>query len=153
SGPASLAPEDEARRLNVLADDYFATWVRTFPVAAMFNGVPDAPLSGLDPNAPADIQRWRAKEDRWLADLRTIRQDALTDRPEEATYGVLRETLEDAQATRVCHAELLALDQQNGWQINLGVIAQLQPLGTPERRAQALARWHAIPRYLDTELG
>ena len=53
---------------------------------------------------------------------------------------------------RVCHPELLPLDQQNGWQIGLPVVAQLQPLGTPGHRAAALARWRAIPGYLNTEV-
>jgi uncharacterized protein (DUF885 family) len=150
--PGTAAPEDQARRLNALADDYFASWVRTYPVTAMFDGVPDAPLDRLDPNALADVQQWRAKEDRWLAELGHIREDGLSGRPEEATYGVLRETLEAARGMRVCHVELLPLDQQNGWQINLPVVAQLQPLGTSERRAAALARWHAIPGYLTTEI-
>ncbi|HKT58816.1 MAG TPA: DUF885 domain-containing protein, partial [Gemmatimonadales bacterium] len=153
ASPTSSAPDEQAQRLDALADDYFRSRVQTYPVTALFEGVPDAPLDRLDPNAPADIRRWRAKEDHWLADLRSIRAEALADRPEEATYGVLRETLEASHGTRVCHPELLALDQQNGWQITLPVVAQLQPLGTPDRRAAALARWRAIPGYLDTEIG
>lgn len=151
--PAGAAPEtgNEAQRLDAVADDYFATWVRTFPVNALFSGIPDAPNDRLDENSLGGIHRWREREDRWLGELRTIPASALEGRPEEVTYGVLRELLEAARQARVCHSELLPLDQQNGWQISLPVVAQLQPLGTPERRAAALARWREIPAYLDTE--
>ena len=32
------------------------------------------------------------------------------------------------------------------------MLSQLQPVGTPERRAQALTRWRAVPRIIDTEI-
>src|SRR5690349_3673787 len=151
---AGAAPETgtDPQRLDALADDYFATWVRTFPVNAVFSGIPDAPNERLDENSLGGIRRWREREDRWLSELRTIDATALEGRPEAVTYGVLRELLEASRQARVCHAELLPLDQQNGWQINFPVVAQLQPLGTPERRVAALARWRAIPAYLDTEM-
>jgi len=96
----------DARRLDSLADDYFAAWARTYPITGMFDGIPDAPLDRLDPNALADVRQWRTREDRWLTELKGIRPEALRGRPEEATYGVLREVLEAAQgcgcATRSC---------------------------------------------------
>jgi uncharacterized protein (DUF885 family) len=152
--PAGAAPDagDDARRLDALADDYFATWVRTFPVSSLFAGIPDAPNEALDENSLAGVRRWEAREDRWLAQLRGIRPERLEGRPEEVTYGVLREALEASQQARVCHGELLPLNQLSGWQITLPVVAQLQPLGTPAHRAAALARWRAIPPYLDTEI-
>jgi len=152
--PAGATPNtgDEARRLDALADDYFADWVRTFPVSGLFAGIPDEPNDRLDENSLVGIRRWREREDRWLEQLQRIRPEALEGRTEAVTYGVLREVLEAARQARVCHAELLPLDQQNGWQITLPVVAQLQPLGTPEHRSAALARWRAIPAYLDSEI-
>ena len=47
---ATPASHDDARRLDALADDYFATWVRTFPVSGLFAGIPDAPNEPLDEN-------------------------------------------------------------------------------------------------------
>ncbi|MGH7513831.1 MAG: DUF885 domain-containing protein [Gemmatimonadales bacterium] len=153
-GSSGTAPAraDDARRLDALADEYFAALVQTYPLFGLFSGIPDAPLDRLNPNSPADVRRWQAREDHWLAELEGIRGEALRGRPEEVTFGVLREALEASRQTRVCHAELLPLDQQNGWQINLPLIAQLQPLGTPKLRESALARWRAVPTYLDTEV-
>ena len=39
-----------------------------------------------------------------------------------------------------------------GWQTGLPQLAAIQPLGTPELSAQALARWRMFPTYLDNEL-
>jgi uncharacterized protein (DUF885 family) len=150
--PAPAPAGGEARRLDSLADDYFAALVQTFPSFGLFSGIPDAPMDRMDINALADVDRWRGREDRWLAALDEIPSESLRGRPEEATYGVLREALEAARQARVCHAQLLPLDQQNGWQINFPLIAQLQPLGTPALRTAALARWRTIPVYLDHEI-
>jgi len=150
--PATAPAGDQGRRLDSLADDYFAALVQTFPSFGLFSGIPDAPMDRLDPNALADVNRWRVREDRWLAALGNIPSESLRGGPQEVTYGVLREALEAARQARVCHAELLPLDQQNGWQITLPLIAQLQPLGTPALRAAALARWRTIPLYLDNEI-
>lgn len=32
------------------------------------------------------------------------------------------------------------------------VLASMQPVGTADLRAQALARWRALPRFVDTEI-
>src|SRR5689334_635565 len=93
---AGAAPETgtDPQRLDALAGDYFATWVRTFPVIALFSGIPDAPDERLDENSLGGIRGWREREDRWLSELRTIDATALEGRPQEVTYGVLRELLE-----------------------------------------------------------
>ena len=148
------APEaaDAARRVDSLADEYFAAWTRAFPLSALFSGVPHAPNDGLGDNSLAAVRAWEAHEDAWLDRLTQVRGEALRGRPEEATYGVLLETLEASRQTRVCRAELWPLDQQGGWQINLPVISQLQPVGTAQLRADALARWRAMPDYIDAEI-
>jgi len=152
-GAPSPSSASEASRVDALADEYFAAWVQSFPLSALFSGVPDAPNDLLGDNSLAAVRAWQTREDRWLDQLRQVRPEGLQGRPEEATYGVLLETLEAARQTRVCRTELWPLDQQGGWQIFLPVVAQLQPLGTPELRAAALARWRTMPRYIDTEIG
>jgi uncharacterized protein (DUF885 family) len=152
-GAPSPSAAGEARGVVALADEYFAAWVQDFPLSALFAGVPDAPNDLLEDNSLAAVRTRQAREDRWLDRLKQVRPGGLRGRPEEATYGVLLETLEAARQTRVCRTELWPLDQQGGWQIFLPDISQLQPLGTPELRAAALARWRAMPHYIDTEIG
>ena len=65
---------------------------------------------------------------------------------------MLLELLEGSVQTRVCREELWPLNQQSGLQTSLPVLSQLQPLGTPALRRAALARWRAMPRFIDTEI-
>ncbi len=39
-----------------------------------------------------------------------------------------------------------------GWQVSLGYLVTIQPVGTDEARQDALARWGSLPKYLDTEI-
>lgn len=137
--------------MRALADEYFAAWLQRFPISATFSGVPEAPNDRLDDNSLLAIRAWERREDLWLSALRDLDAGGLRG-PEEVVYGILRETLEASRQNRVCHAELWPLSQQGGWQLYLPVLSQLQPVGTPELRAQALARWRAVPRFIDTEI-
>ena len=151
-GTASAGANDAARRVNAIADDYWAQWVQAFPLGAVFSGVPDAPNDKVGDNSIAAVRAWEKREDRWLDQMHQVRASELKGQPENATYGVLLETLEASKEGRVCRGELLPLNQQGGWQIGLPVVAQLQPVGTPTLRNAALARWHGISRYVDTEI-
>jgi uncharacterized protein (DUF885 family) len=151
SAPAP-ATGDAGARLRAVADDYFATWTRTFPISATFSGVPEAPNDRLGDNSLAAVRAWQQREDRWVAELGAIDSTALRGTPDEPTYGILRETLDASRQARICHGELWPIHQQNGWQLYLPVLAQVQPLGTPELRAQALARWRGVPTWIDTEI-
>ena len=39
-----------------------------------------------------------------------------------------------------------------GWQVQVGYLVTIQPVGTDEARKEALARWSALPEYIDTEI-
>jgi uncharacterized protein (DUF885 family) len=147
----SAAPQ-AARQLTALADDYWKELIQTFPLYGVYFGVPETPNDRLNDNSIPAIRAWERKEDRWLERLGTIDQTALKGRPEEVTYGVLKETLEASRQLRVCHAEYWPLNQQSGLQLTLPLLSDLQPLGSEELRAAALARWHAMPRYIDNEI-
>ncbi len=151
SAPAP-ATGNAGDRVRAVADDYFAAWTREFPMSAAFSGVPEAANDRLGDNSLAELRAWQQREDGWLAQLEAIDPGALRGTPDEPTYGILRETLAAARQSRVCHGELWPIHQQNGWQLYLPVLAQIQPLGTPELRAQALTRWRAVPKWIDTEI-
>jgi uncharacterized protein (DUF885 family) len=160
SAPAAVSPREATTgggteagwQTTAIADEYWAQWVQTFPLSAMFSGVPDAPNDKIGDNSLAAVRAWEKQEDRWLDQLHGVRASDLRGRPEEATYGVLLETLEASKEGRVCRGELLPLNQQGGWQIGLPVVAQLQPVGTAELRSAALVRWHGISRFVNTEI-
>ena len=152
NGTASTDRTDAARQMTALADEYWAEFLRAFPLAALFSGVPDSPGDRMGDNSLAAVKSFGRREDRWIDRLSHVSAAALEGQPENATYGVLRETLEASRQGRICRPELLPLNQQGGWQIALPVIAQIQPVGTPELRTASLRRWHDVARYVDTEI-
>jgi uncharacterized protein (DUF885 family) len=104
-------------------------------------------------NSLAARERWRLREDAWLAELRQVDATRLAERPERFTYGILRGLLEDAAAERVCRYELWNLNPVTGWQASYASLARLQPVGSDSLRAAALARARGIGRFIDTERG
>jgi uncharacterized protein (DUF885 family) len=141
-----------ARMVNAVADEYMAALLERNPELVTFYGLPDGRHDRLTDNSPAALRAWRAREDAWLASMAAMDPAPLDGRPERATYAILRDALESAVATRACRNELWPVNQLTGWQANLPFLAQIQPVGTPELRAQTLARWRAIPGYLDNEV-
>src|SRR5215218_3237656 len=59
-------------RVKTLADEYFAAFVQTFPLAATFMGVPDAPAATLGDNSLGAVRAWETREDAWLARLQPV---------------------------------------------------------------------------------
>ncbi|HEU4587829.1 MAG TPA: DUF885 domain-containing protein [Gemmatimonadales bacterium] len=150
---AMPAPGDSiARAVNSIADQYLAERLRAFPEAGTIFGIPGARHDRLRDVSAAAERQWQAREDRWLARLRTIDPGALAGRPEWVTYGLLREELEASTALRVCRNRLWTVHPLAGWQAGAAILAQQQPVGTPELRAQALARWRRLPRRIDAEI-
>jgi uncharacterized protein (DUF885 family) len=151
-GGTGHAQETPAGSVTSLADEYFQAFIESFPIVALFLGVPDAANDRVDDNSLTAVREWQAKEDRWYAALLKIDTTGLEGRPEAVTYAILREALEGARALRECRDELWPVNQLAGWQISLPILGQLQPVGRPALRAQALARWEGVPRFIDTEI-
>jgi uncharacterized protein (DUF885 family) len=146
-----VAASDDAARVTALADEYLAAYVAAFPEEAEVSGFPLERHDGLTDNSPEGVRAWHAREDAWAAALAGIDGAALRGRPEWITYGMLRERLESSRAYRVCRAELWPASQMSGWQVGAFTLAQVQPVGTPALREQALARWLRLARYVDNE--
>jgi len=150
---ASAAPADAAARVRKLADEVFAAGVERFPEQATSNGMTDGPHGRITDNSLEALARWQAREDGWLAAVRQINGGSLAGRPEWVLYGVLREQLESSVAQRVCRTELWDVDSyQEGWQARYTDLARLQPVGSAKARTAALARLHALPGAVDTDI-
>ncbi len=141
-----------ARQVNAVADEYMAALLERNPELVTFYGLPNGRHDRLTDNSPAALRAWQAREDAWLARMAAMDPAPLDGRAERATYAILRDALESARATRACRGELWPVNQLTGWQANLPFLAQIQPVGTPELRTQALARARAVPAYLDAEI-
>ena len=156
--PASSAPAPEAsaaatpreRALAVadaLVDDALAhrpaSVARLRPPGARHDALPDASLAH-------EAQR-DAREDAWLAELRALDRSELAASDARIAYELARSWLEARTAQRVCRGELWGVSQMGGWHVDLADAALAQPVETPELRAQALARWAQLPRYVEQQ--
>ena len=150
--PDAAAFQTASRDLKVVADEYWTDLLQAYPLYGVFFGAPETPNDRLGDNSIAATRAWERKEDRWLQRLQDIDRPALEGTVDQATYGILRENLEAARQSRVCHTEYWPLNQQSGLQIFLPLLSELQPLGTLELRTSALARWRDMPRFIDTDI-
>jgi uncharacterized protein (DUF885 family) len=150
-GPSASAPTpgDAPARVTAVADHYLAGLFDFFPEYPTFFGAANVRHDRLRDPSPARLARWQSHEDAWLDSLRAIDPAVLDGTAAAVTYAVLREALEASREARVCRDELWQVDQLSGWQVFLPQLGQLQPLGSDERRRDALARWRQIPRLGD----
>jgi uncharacterized protein (DUF885 family) len=153
--PLSLAATpgtDPGRELNAVADDYLRARLAAFPEFATQLGLPGAKHDRLRDYSGAAERAWQKQEDAVLARLKRIDRAALERRGDRVTYGILLEELESSVGMRACHNRLWTVHPLTGWQAMLAGVAQQQPVGTAELRAQAITRWRGLPRVVDAEI-
>jgi uncharacterized protein (DUF885 family) len=159
SKPASDRPvtpamrEESVARVNALADEYVTGYFDAFPYQALTSGAPDThPDQLVDHSLPA-LARWQAREDQLLLRLKEIDLSRLEGTPAEVTYKFLQNQIESAQKYRGCRIELWNVSPTyTGWQADFAVAAGLQATATEADQQRALARYGAIPKYLDDEI-
>jgi uncharacterized protein (DUF885 family) len=140
-------------RARALADAYLAGFFDRNPDVVTVYGVPGRHHDRLPNNSSDALKVWQAREDAWLAEAKHIDPAAISDPRVRAAYAIVREALEGAIAARVCHYELWGVSQfVNGWQVQDGYLVTIQPVGSDQARHEALARWSALPAYIDTEI-
>ena len=88
----------------------------------------------------------------WLARLAGIPTPAEIGSRDWVTYRLLKEQLESAVSTRICRDELWAASTTTSWHTWIPFVFDIQPLETPELRAQALTRFAAMDTYIDNEI-
>jgi uncharacterized protein (DUF885 family) len=150
--PAPGTPSADAA-VRTLADAYLAGYFDRNPDVVTVYGVPGRRHDKLPDNSLDALNAWHAREDAWIAQAKQIDPAAIETPALRATYAIVREALEGSAAARVCRYELWTVSQMvNGWQAQLGYLVTIQPVGTDQARADALARWSRLPRYVDTEI-
>ena len=150
--PNSTPPAGADERVKALADAYLDGWFTRNPDQGTFYGVPGRHHDRLPDNSLAALTDWERKEDAWLQEAAAIDPAAIQSGPLKGTYAIVREAIEGALGTRLCRFELWPVSQMTGWHIQLGYLATIQPIGNDEARKEALARWAALPKYIDTEI-
>ena len=148
--PLGPAP-DPTGEVNTIADAYLRARFAAFPEFATQLGVPGARHDRLRDRSAVAERTWWKQEDALLARLRRVDRRALKGE-DRITYGILLEELESAATYRACRNRVWTVSPLTGWQAFYAGLAQQQPVGTPELRAQTLTRWRALPQSLDQEI-
>lgn len=147
---ARPSAEDTALRV---AQEFVDGYYHQFPEEAYEIGYPDTPMDSLGDRSEPAMAAWRAKEDEWLAALRSIDPTTLEGTPAAIPYAFTLDRLEASEARRVCRMELWNVSPTwTGWQSMLASTFAQQPVETAAERADALARLKAVPGYLETEI-
>lgn len=147
----SLAQGDGRARVTALADRYLDEYQAAFPVAYSYVGLPVKRSDGVDINAPADIERWHGLMRSMAAELAGIDPGGFEGEPEWVTWHFLDHAFRQDASTTVCRSELWSVSAL-GWQSSLPQVAGIQPVGTDEARAQAIARWRAFGPWIGREI-
>lgn len=151
---SSVVAADQAAKaatVTSLADRYVAEYKATFPIQYEFSGLTADRHDGIDINSPAAIAKWHAFENGLAAELHQIQPDTLAGQPQWVTWHFLNQALKQDAETLVCRNELWDVAPL-GWQTALSQLATLQPVGSADARAQALARWKKLPSWIDQEI-
>jgi uncharacterized protein (DUF885 family) len=140
-------------RVNALATELMMTALRRQPELATLVGLPGFRHDRLGDNALAAIAAGAAEDDDWRARVMAIAPADVAGTPDGITLGFLREAAEGGLQRRACRDELWAgVNQLGGWHLRLTRLAAVQPVGTDDLRAQALARFAEVPRVVDAEI-
>ena len=147
---AETAPPSSA--IEQLADEYLAELMDSDALMGTYYSIEGARHDQLPDNSLAAMAAWEAKEDAWLAELERIGTPEDIGSRDWVTYGLLKEQLEGAAATRICRNELWGASTTTSWHTWLPFVFDIQPLDTADARAQALSRLSAVPTYIDNEI-
>ena len=153
AGCQPSAPQQPAGdRVNDIADRYYEWALRRTPERAYFAGVDIDRHDGLFDNSPGAQAAAEIVEDELLAAIAAVPEDELIGTTAWITRAFLEQRLRADVALRACRNELWGVNQMSGWQLAYAQLAALQPVGSPEHREQALARWGKLAVFIDQEI-
>jgi uncharacterized protein (DUF885 family) len=148
----SAPSESAAERIAALADRFYEWALERTPERAYFAGVDIDRHDGLFDNSPEAQATAESVEDELLAAVAAVPDDELLGTSAWITKAFLEQQLSSDEALRICRHELWNVNQMSGWQLAYAQLAALQPVGTPELRAQALMRWSKLAGFIDQEI-
>ncbi len=138
--------------IEQLADEYLEAMMEEDALMGTYYAIEGARHDRLPDNSLAGLADWQQKEDAWLSALEDIPVPAEVGSRDWVTYGLLKEQIQSAVGTRICRNELWAASTTTSWHTWIPFVFDIQPLETPELRAQALTRFAAMDTYIDNEI-
>jgi uncharacterized protein (DUF885 family) len=151
--PVPVAGGDAALALS-LGDRVLADAFERFPLRPTTLHAPGFRFDTLADRSIVATREHEAKDDATLAELRRIDPRALeASKPAALSYEVALDALERQLRLRPCRDELWSVSpSSNGWLQEFAAFAEVQPVGTDELRAQALARFGKMAAYVDGQI-
>jgi uncharacterized protein (DUF885 family) len=134
---------DTRVELATLADDYWEAWLREHPVSATALG-DRRHDDRLPDRSPAARAAWGAALDGFERRLAGLGDDA-----DPVTRAALAETIRTDRAFLNADLDAFNVDPMDGPQVDLLNIPSFQPVRSSEEAAALVARWRAMPAYLD----
>src|SRR2546428_11952122 len=150
--PATARAGTPSARLHALADEMWDTTLAVSPTIGTFLGLPGARHDRMDDNSLETVRRLQDLRDAWWARLQALPTETFNGTNDAVLLAIVRETLATGRQRRICRGELMPVSQLFGWQGRFAYLSQIQPVGAPEARSQALERWPQYPAYLEREL-
>ncbi|HHF7348352.1 TPA: DUF885 family protein [Legionella feeleii] len=135
-----------------LADDYEKSLFDYSPELGLFWGKTNVAQDRFMDASIEAYNQWLQKEDDYLLALYRIDEKALQGSSQYLTYLLLKETLEAKKASRICREELWDINPSFGWHNKMAIVAEKQPVGTPESRQFALTRWQTFDKVVDNQI-
>ena len=151
SATAVQASDNEALRLEQLANRFVAESLKYDPTVAYETGLPTRVHDRFADHSPRALAKREAEETAEVKALDAIDRARLP-ATSLATYAMLKENLESDLQLRVCRRELWNVNHFTGWMNEFAEVADEQPVGTSNLRAQALRRFGSVPHYVDIEI-
>ena len=150
TGCAEPAPLPSA--IEQLADEYLEAMMEEDALMGTYYAIEGTRHDRLPDNSLAGLAAWQQKEDAWLSALEGIPAPTEIGSRDWVTYGLLKEQLQSSVGTRLCRDELWAASTTTSWHTWIPFVFDIQPLETPDLRAQALTRFAAMDTYIDNEI-
>jgi uncharacterized protein (DUF885 family) len=145
-----IADRADISPIEALADNYLGEMLERYPQTGTYYSIPGASHKDLFDNSPQARIAWEAREDAWLVELAEIGKPEDVGSRDWVSYGILYERLAGSVGTRVCRNELWAASTATAWHTDLPFVFDLQPVGTPAARAEALQRLAKVAPYIDS---
>lgn len=134
-----------------LATRYEKAYFAQFPELGMYWGRTDVAQDAFTDHSLQALARWHKQEDLFLNALQAIPADQLHGNA-WGTYQLLKQSLENHKAARICKDELWNISPLWGWHNMLTAVAEKQPVGTALNRELALKRWRSVGKIVDDEI-
>ena len=149
---SNLVERKNMSEFSELAREYENSLFEYSPELGLFWGRSNVALDRFMDSSLEGYTGWLKQEDNFLLKLYELNKKDLENTPQYTTYLLLKETLEAKKASRICREELWDINPAFGWHNKMAIVAEKQPVGTPEYRQLALARWQSFNKVVDNQI-